>query len=143
MDFSQQLSNHFVKYPCLFTENLVAYSDYRMFFENKYDCKFTVRLPNPLAPNQLVENFSDRIVQTYFEVVSSAQGSHVVPTTIYQFDPEAHLYTTYALDDKGDKMICFGALNLKRPSRYIELLNVISKFEVKEEKRAVGFGPVR
>lgn len=139
MDFSEQLSNHLAAHPFLLTDNLVTYTDYRHHFENRHECKFTFRLPKQLSPKEIATNFQDKVVQTYFEVVNSGQGSVVVPTSVFQLDVEAHLLVTYNLDDR-DKMVCWGALTLKEPKRYIDLMNLFKQFEIKEERRAVGFG---
>jgi hypothetical protein len=136
MDYNKELQNLFVKFPFLFTSHKGTLDDYFLYFKEKYDCNWSFRIPIFADLNRVIPAFEGNIVQT-FSTVNHQYGTIIV-NTMLQISPTQHVTLAYV--ENNDKLVGSLAAHLTNPVDFIPILKTFHDFEVKDEKRVVGFG---
>lgn len=135
MDYNKELQKLFVKFPFLFTGYKGTLDDYFLFFKEEHECNWSFRIPILADLDKVIPAFEGNIVQT-FSTINHQYGTIVV-NTMLQLSPTQHVSLAYM--ENKDKLVGSLAAHLSSPADFIPILKTFQDFEVKEEKRVVGF----
>lgn len=131
-DFKEQLNNFFIQHPYLFTEYVLNSETYFGHFFPKGFVSFKFSLI--IDANLFIEDYKDKVVQTY-QVVSN---DNIVISSLFQISAEEHLLILYT--QHLGKLAGYVNMYSKNSSRIPFWIESLKAYEVKEEKRKLGFG---
>lgn len=137
-DAAKEITKFIKENPFLFTEHKVLDAEYLAHFKNRYDCIYNFRIPFYIDPRIFVNDHKEKVVQTFHTIIAGTVGSSIITVSIFQFDVRNHCSVAYHLND--DKLVASVGIYVSDPKMYLEFINLFERYQIKDEKKVVGFG---